>query len=68
MAYLIILCCALLHMSLIGSDIALRHPSPCMVLYCSRSLKQYLAFSILCLAGWLMSASPDTSLSYCLSS
>ena len=25
MAYLIILCCALLHMSLIGSDIALRH-------------------------------------------
>ena len=52
MAYLIVLCCALLHMSLIGSDIALRHTVHMngMILF---SVTQAVSCLLYPLLGWM---------------
>ena len=68
MSILIVLCCALLHMSLIGSDIAICHTvsQNALVLFTVSQAVSYLLCPLL--DGWLMSTSPDTSLSCSLSS
>ena len=52
MAYLIVLCCALLHMSLIGSDIILRHTIIIngMILF---SVSQAVSCLLYPLLGWM---------------
>ena len=52
MAYLIVLCCALLHMSLVGSDIALRHTIGVnsMILF---SVTQAVSSLLYPLLGWM---------------
>ena len=52
MAYLIVLCCALLHMSLIGSDIALRHTVSMngVILF---SVSQAVSCLLYPLLGWM---------------
>ena len=52
MAYMIVLCCALLHMSLIGSDIALRHTVPMngTILF---SVTQAVSCLLYPLLGWM---------------
>ena len=62
--YLIVLCCFLLHMTVIGSDFALYHTvaHDGTLVYLLTQAVTYLLYPSLCLDGWLMYTLPDTNL------